>query len=135
MLQEYLQGADHNQMTFMYPSGVDRFRRQFAHLEEGTAKGEKHSPQLRQNVSLPRERVIGNKHGDGNTGDKLAHASVTDGISQPSLSERSFLKSESISASKCIGEKPKHVKDGESVLESVDETVDDLSKKIPQLKT
>ncbi|KAL5662762.1 hypothetical protein ACJX0J_029887, partial [Zea mays] len=111
MLQEYLQGADHNQMTFMYPSGVDRFRRQFAHLEEGTAKGEKHSPQLRQNVSLPRERVIGNKHGDGNTGDKLAHASVTDGISQPSLSERSFLKSESISASKCIGEKPKHVKD------------------------
>ncbi|KAG0519349.1 hypothetical protein BDA96_09G256600 [Sorghum bicolor] len=132
MLEEYLRGGDNNQMTFMYPSGVDRFRRQFAHLEEGTAKGEKPSPQLRQNVSLPRERVIGNKHGDGNAGDKLAHASVTDGISQPVLSARSLLKSESISASKCIGEKPKHE---ESVLESVDETVDDVTKKIPQLKT
>jgi hypothetical protein len=38
----------------VHDSGVDRFRRQFAHLEEGTAKGEKPSPQLRQNVSLPR---------------------------------------------------------------------------------
>lgn len=38
----------------LYDSGVDRFRRQFAHLEEGIAKGEKPSPQLRQNVSLPR---------------------------------------------------------------------------------
>uniref|UniRef100_A0A0A9G3W1 Uncharacterized protein n=1 Tax=Arundo donax TaxID=35708 RepID=A0A0A9G3W1_ARUDO len=135
MLQEYLHGGDQNQMTFMYPSGVDRFRRQFAHLEEGIAKGEKSSPQLRQNVSLPRERVLGNKHGDTeycaklNASDKPAHASVTDGISQPLLSARSLLKSESISASKCIGEKQKHVKD------SMDETVDEVSKKIAQLKT
>ncbi|XP_062232216.1 mitogen-activated protein kinase 17-like isoform X2 [Phragmites australis] len=138
MLQEYLRGGDHNQMTFMYPSGVDRFRRQFAHLEEGIAKGEKSSPQLRQNVSLPRERVIGNKQGDGeyctmlNVGDKPAHASVTDGISQPLLSARSLLKSESISASKCIGEKQKQE---ESITESMDETVDEVSKKIAQLKT
>jgi hypothetical protein len=55
--------------------------------------------------------VIGNKHGDGDAGLKPVHASVTDGISQPVLSARSLLKSESISASKCIGEKPKHVKD------------------------
>ncbi|CAL4894994.1 unnamed protein product [Urochloa decumbens] len=135
MLQEYLRGGDGNQMTFMFPSGVDRFRRQFAHLEEGTAKGEKPSPQLRQNVSLPRERVIGNKHGDGDAGDKPVHASVTDGISQPVLSARSLLKSESISASKCIGEKPKHVKDEDSIMETVDETVDEVSKKIAQLKT
>lgn len=55
---------------------------------------------------------MGNKHGDGiNVGDKAAHASVTDGINQPLLSARSLLKSESISASKCIGEKQKHVND------------------------
>ncbi|KAG2617335.1 mitogen-activated protein kinase 17-like isoform X1 [Panicum virgatum] len=134
MLQEYIRGGDQNQMTFMFPSGVDRFRRQFAHLEEGTAKGEKPSPQLRQNVSLPRERVIGNKHGDGNAGDKPAQASVTDGINQPGLSARSLLKSESISASKCIGEKSKHVNDEDSIMET-DETVDEVSKKIAQLKT
>ncbi|XP_062180501.1 mitogen-activated protein kinase 17-like isoform X2 [Phragmites australis] len=138
MLQEYLCGGDQNQMSFMYPSGVDRFKRQFAHLEEGIAKGEKNSPQLRQNVSLPRERVIGNKHGDGeyciklNVGDKPSHASVTDGISQPLLSARSLLKSESISASKCIGEKQKQE---ESLTESMDETVNEVSKKIAQLKT
>ncbi|KAK3134758.1 hypothetical protein QOZ80_5BG0410370 [Eleusine coracana subsp. coracana] len=139
MLQEYLRGGDQNQMSFMYPSGVDRFKRQFVHLEEGKPKGEKNSPQLRQNVSLPRERVMGNKHGDSeyciNVGDKASHASVTDGINQPLLSARSLLKSESISASKCIGEKQKHVNDEESLTESIDETVDEVSKKIAQLKT
>jgi hypothetical protein len=62
-------------------------------------------------VSCIRERVIGNKHGDGNAGNKPAQASVTDGVNQPGLSARSLLKSESISASKCIGEKSKHVND------------------------
>lgn len=62
-------------------------------------------------LSYIRERVIGNKHGDGDAVDKPVHASVTDGISQPVLSARSLMKSESISASKCIGEKPKHVKE------------------------
>jgi hypothetical protein len=56
---------------------------------------------------------MGNKHGDGeygvNVGDKADHASVTDGVNQPQLSARSLLKSETISASKCIGEKQKRV--------------------------
>lgn len=140
MLQEYLRGGD--QMSFMYPSGVDRFKRQFAHLEEGVSKGEKSSPQLRQNASLPRERAIGNKHGDDeyhaklNVGEKPCHASVTDGISKPLMSARSLLKSESISASKCIGEKPKQDRDQEdSLTESMDETADEVSEKVAQLKT
>uniref|UniRef100_A0A0E0PRM2 mitogen-activated protein kinase n=1 Tax=Oryza rufipogon TaxID=4529 RepID=A0A0E0PRM2_ORYRU len=138
MLQEYLRGGD--QMSFMYPSGVDRFKRQFAHLEEGVSKGEKSSPQLRQNASLPRERAIGNKHGDDeyhaklNVGEKPCHASVTDGISKPLMSARSLLKSESISASKCIGEKPKQDRDEDSLTESMDETADEVSEKVAQLK-
>jgi hypothetical protein len=52
-----------------------------------------------------------NKHGDNiNVGGKAAHASVTDGINEPQLSARSLLKSESISASKCIGEKQNQCK-------------------------
>lgn len=134
MLQEYLRGGD--QMSFMYPSGVDRFKRQFAHLEEGGGKGEKSSPQLRQNASLPRERAIGNKHGDSeyqvklNTGEKPVHASVTDGISKPLMSARSLLKSETMSASKCIGE----IKNKDDEFESVD-AADGVSQKIAQLKT
>lgn len=35
MLTEYLSGGRNSQSNFMYPSAVDNFRRQFAHLESG----------------------------------------------------------------------------------------------------
>nr|CAB3473718.1 unnamed protein product [Digitaria exilis] len=119
MLQQFLCGGD--KANFVYPSGVDRFKRQFAHLEESATKGEKTGPQLRQHASLPRERV--NDSGDDlekptadycirlHVCEQPAFASVTDGLSKPHLSSRNFLKSESISASQCVVMKQKRDKD------------------------
>ena len=61
MLAEYLAGGTIPQGNFVYPSGVDNFKRQFQHLESGgtmTGKGAAGAgPHLGQATSLPRERV------------------------------------------------------------------------------
>uniref|UniRef100_I1PY77 mitogen-activated protein kinase n=1 Tax=Oryza glaberrima TaxID=4538 RepID=I1PY77_ORYGL len=155
MLQEYLRGGD--QMSFMYPRKVMRCQKR----KPGGGRGEliatswpwrsikmliprvqNSDAHLRSNQKEDLERAIGNKHGDDeyhaklNVGEKPCHASVTDGISKPLMSARSLLKSESISASKCIGEKPKQDRDQEdSLTESMDETADEVSEKVAQLKT
>ncbi|XP_004503295.1 mitogen-activated protein kinase 9 isoform X2 [Cicer arietinum] len=145
MLQEYLRGGD--QTSFMYPSGVDRFKRQFAHLEEHYGKGERSSPLQRQHASLPRERVhtSKNENNENNgienpTGSNLQSppgSNVTDAensgtqneLTKSNCSPRSLLKSASISASKCID--VKRTKDPEeSIMEANDDARDELTNKI-----
>ncbi|XP_020581143.1 mitogen-activated protein kinase 9-like [Phalaenopsis equestris] len=126
MLKEYLRGGE--QTSFMYPSGVERFKRQFAHFEEHPGKGKGAAPILRQNTSLPRERVLPAKEEKADTendserlctagainlsndspsksqqvmvsGDFVAAENVQN---RSTYSTRSLLKSASISASQCI---------------------------------
>ncbi|KAF7123766.1 hypothetical protein RHSIM_Rhsim12G0139300 [Rhododendron simsii] len=151
MLQEYLRGGD--QTSFMYPSGVDRFKRQFAHLEEHYGKGEKGSPLQRQHASLPRERVSAPKGETTSDVSDQTVASVTttlqsppkqcqgsdnadtclqqNGLNKPNYSARSLLKSASISASKCIGVQARKDPEEEPIAEH--EEVDGLSHKLAAL--
>ncbi|XVE58844.1 hypothetical protein DITRI_Ditri04bG0201800 [Diplodiscus trichospermus] len=147
MLQEYLRGGD--QTSFIYPSGVDRFKRQFAHLEEHYGKDEKSTPLLRHHASLPRERVPAPK--DDNvprdndfesteaSRPEIADASENtsgegqNGPSKPNCSARSLLKSASISASKCVGVNEKRDSEEKSIAEDTDERVDTLSRKVAAL--
>ncbi|CAM8982137.1 unnamed protein product [Rhodiola kirilowii] len=149
MLEEYLCGGD--QTSFMYPSGVDRFKRQFAHLEDNYGKGEKSSPLLRQHVSLPRERVqiskelaaakedainsVSNSDASANPSgsqDSSTDANGPSGINKPNHSARSLLKSASISASKCIGKGKKNPED-EPIDEQNEEVVNALGQKLAAL--
>ncbi|KAL8202040.1 hypothetical protein R6Q57_011187 [Mikania cordata] len=108
MLQEYLRGG--KQTSFLYPSGVDRFKRQFAHLEEGHGKGgtSNTGPLLRHHASLPRERVPAPKE-EGNSKENDTENETSENANDiensNAQSARGLLKSASISASKCIGGK------------------------------
>ncbi|KAJ6803294.1 mitogen-activated protein kinase 16-like [Iris pallida] len=155
MLQEYLRGGD--QANFMYPSGVDRFKRQFAHLEEHPGKGERGTPILRQHVSLPRERVPAPKDEGSNAnsesrdaasavdntlegpessqqGEDAINAQDTEnGMNRPNCSARSLLKSASISASKCVVVKSGRETEEEPISEPPDEVIDGVSQKVAAL--
>ncbi|CAL5215330.1 unnamed protein product [Lathyrus oleraceus] len=123
MLEEYLSGGD--QTSFMYPSGVDRFKRQFAHLEEhygnGKGKGERRSPLQRQHASLPRERVHTSKNENNENNDIEMPTQTGPNLQSP----RSLLKSASISASKCIDVKRSNDPE-EPIIEVNDDAADEL---------
>ncbi|KAJ0788866.1 putative mitogen-activated protein kinase CMGC-MAPK family [Helianthus annuus] len=145
MLQEYLRGGE--QTSFMYPSGVDRFKRQFAHLEENYGRGGKSStpPLQRQHVSLPRERVPAPKAeasaAQENDSEKQTATSVATKVDSPRgqsesedapTSARSLLKSASISASKCIGTQGTTIPKEEGEAEQ--QEVDVLAQKVAALE-
>ncbi|GER32406.1 mitogen-activated protein kinase 9 [Striga asiatica] len=148
MLQEYLRGGDQTS-GFMYPSGVDRFKRQFAHLEEHYGKGERGTPPLqRQHASLPRERVPAPKEEvkDSDFEKRLATTlespprevvegsdnANANGQQKGNYSARSLLKSASISASKCIGVKEKRDTE-QDPIEEHNEEIDGLTDKVAVL--
>ncbi|KAK7251722.1 hypothetical protein RIF29_35165 [Crotalaria pallida] len=149
MLQEYLRGGDLT--SFMYPSGVDRFKRQFAHLEEHYGKGERSTPLQRQHASLPRERVVSSKDENNQnndfekpTGSNLqsppgsdvadaGNSNAQNGQSTTNSSTRSLLKSASISGSRCIGVKQSKDPETEPITEVNDEAVDELTENVASL--
>lgn len=56
MLKEFLEGAE--PISYMYPSAVDQFKKQFAYLEEHYKNGSTATPPDRQHASLPRQCVL-----------------------------------------------------------------------------
>ncbi|CAA7408435.1 unnamed protein product [Spirodela intermedia] len=56
LLKDYNSGAERS--NFLYPSAVDHFRKQFAHLEENGGKSGSVIPFERKHVSLPRSTVV-----------------------------------------------------------------------------
>ncbi|KAG8074693.1 hypothetical protein GUJ93_ZPchr0006g42584 [Zizania palustris] len=154
MLEEYMKGGE--QISFLYPSGVDRFKRQFAHLEEHYSKGERGSPLQRKHASLPRERVGASKdgHNEQNTSDQersadsVARTTVSPPRSQygqqhvsadqndvrsTDLSSRSYLKSASISASKCVAVKENKHPEDDYISEEMEGSVDGLSEQVARM--
>ncbi|XP_068664755.1 mitogen-activated protein kinase 10-like [Aristolochia californica] len=56
LLKDYLNGTERT--NFLYPSAIDQFRKQFAHLEENGGKSGPVIPLERKHVSLPRSTVV-----------------------------------------------------------------------------
>ncbi|XP_043689164.1 mitogen-activated protein kinase 20-like [Telopea speciosissima] len=56
LLKDYMNGTERT--SFLYPSAVDQFRKQFAHLEENGGKSGPVIPFERKHVSLPRSTVV-----------------------------------------------------------------------------
>uniref|UniRef100_A0A6M2EDM8 mitogen-activated protein kinase n=1 Tax=Populus davidiana TaxID=266767 RepID=A0A6M2EDM8_9ROSI len=56
LLKDYVNGTERT--NFLYPSAVDQFRKQFAHLEENGGKSGPVIPLERKHASLPRSTVV-----------------------------------------------------------------------------
>lgn len=67
MLKEFLDGSEPT--SFMYPSAVDHFKKQFAYLEEHYKNGSLGTPPERQHASLPRACVSYSDNSHHNSAD------------------------------------------------------------------
>lgn len=56
LLKDYINGVERT--NFLYPSAVDQFKKQFAHLEENGGKNGSVNPLERKHVSLPRSTIV-----------------------------------------------------------------------------
>ncbi|KAE9614826.1 hypothetical protein Lal_00035967 [Lupinus albus] len=56
LLKDYTNGTERT--NFLYPSAVDQFKKQFAHLEENGGKSSLVMPLERKHVSLPRSTIV-----------------------------------------------------------------------------
>ncbi|KAI8026174.1 Mitogen-activated protein kinase 20 [Camellia lanceoleosa] len=56
LLKDYMNGIERT--NFLYPSAVNQFRKQFAHLEENIGKSGPVIPLERKHVSLPRSTIV-----------------------------------------------------------------------------
>ncbi|KAL5125789.1 Mitogen-activated protein kinase 20 [Glycine soja] len=56
LLKDYINGTERT--NFLYPSAVDQFKQQFAHLEEDSGKCCPIMPLERKHVSLPRSTIV-----------------------------------------------------------------------------
>ncbi|XP_010554425.1 PREDICTED: mitogen-activated protein kinase 17 [Tarenaya hassleriana] len=109
MLQEYLQGEENNNSHFLYPSGVDQFKQQFARLEEHDDENEGNSPPMqRKYTSLPRERVCSSSEDEGvdpiPRNERLSSSSSSK-TPKANHAKRAacLLRSDSICDSRCVG--------------------------------
>ncbi|CAN4115447.1 unnamed protein product [Withania somnifera] len=136
MLREYLCGGDRTS-GFMYPSGVDRFKRQFAHLEEHYGKGERSTPLQRQRcflrVPAPKDDTSSqNNDCEKRTVSTTLHSPPADGANRANYGARSLPKSASIGASKCVEVKRRNARGDlfEELIEEQNEEVDGLSQEV-----
>ncbi|CAG7862066.1 unnamed protein product [Brassica rapa] len=127
MLQEYLQGEENINSHFLYPSGVDQFKQEFARLEEhDEGEEERNSPPVqRKYTSLPRERVCSSEEEGAdaqtssasvvftppqtpNTATRLSSKKTTQvdkakAAATPVKRSACLVRSDSICASRCVG--------------------------------
>ncbi|KAH0914126.1 hypothetical protein HID58_028572 [Brassica napus] len=122
MLEEYKHDGD--QLSFMYPSGVDRFKRQFAHLEENQGK-----PGAGAGGGGKRESFCS----EWSTAAVASTLESEEPDNGEGYSACSLMKSSSISGSKCIGVQSKTDKEDTIAEEGDGESVAELTERVASL--